>query len=96
MKIMNKNALEVKGRKRKGSWRAQCPRSDGRVARGGDTGSGRGQPERRRAQPGRGHPEGERGAGGCEHSGLELSQGIWAKSQGKGKRKVSVLGGMGY
>lgn len=54
MKAMDKNALEVKGRKRKDSWRVQCQRSDGRVATGRDTGSGKGQPERRRAQPGRG------------------------------------------
>lgn len=60
------------------------------------SGAGKGQPARRRAQPGGGHPEGERGAGHRDHRGLKLSQGIWTKSQGKGTRKVSMLGGMGY
>lgn len=37
MKVMDKNALEIRGGTRKGSWRAQRLRSDGRVAiRGGE------------------------------------------------------------
>lgn len=93
MKIMDKNALEIRGGMRK-----KVPGKPNTRDLMGEWPSvgGKGQPARRRAQPGGGHPEGERGAGGHEQRGLELSQGIWAKSQGKGKRKVSVLGGMGY
>lgn len=32
MKVRDKNALEIREGTRKGSQRAQCPRSDGRVA----------------------------------------------------------------
>lgn len=32
MKAMDKNALEIREGTKKGSQRAQCPRSDGRVA----------------------------------------------------------------
>ena len=36
--------------------------------------------------------EGERGDGGHDHGGLELSQGIWVKSQGDGELEAFCAG----